>query len=125
MSGYRTGNPSAEAARLKGRFRSVTRRIEYRSRLRTAIRFSLICSSIIVGMIGAYLAAYVALTSFRPWPPLTTVRHLAVIPNCDTARLLGLAPSRRGQPGYWSHLDADDDGIACEPVPPWKVRYFH
>ena len=122
MSGYRTGNAAAEAARLKVRFRSVTRRIERRSRVRTAIRFGLICSSITVGVIGAYLATFVALTTLSPWPPLTTVRHLSAIPNCDTARLLGLAPARRGQPGYWPHLDADDDGIACEPWPPWKAR---
>jgi hypothetical protein len=35
--------------------------------------------------------------------------------NCDQARALGLAPAYRGQPGYAAHLDADGDGIACEP----------
>ncbi|MGB8999038.1 MAG: excalibur calcium-binding domain-containing protein, partial [Pseudolabrys sp.] len=30
------------------------------------------------------------------------------------AKMVGLAPSRRGQPGYWDHHDADGDGIACE-----------
>jgi hypothetical protein len=37
------------------------------------------------------------------------------IPNCTTARALGLAPAYRGQPGYRAHLDRDGDGIACEP----------
>jgi hypothetical protein len=35
--------------------------------------------------------------------------------NCDQARAMGLAPAYRGQPGYAPHLDADNDGIACEP----------
>ncbi|PIO42323.1 excalibur calcium-binding domain-containing protein [Phyllobacterium zundukense] len=25
--------------------------------------------------------------------------------------------AHRGQPGYWSHLDRDNDGISCEPRP--------
>lgn len=36
--------------------------------------------------------------------------------NCDQARAMGLAPAYRGQPGYAPHLDADNDGIACEPL---------
>ncbi len=35
-------------------------------------------------------------------------------PNCAAARAAGAAPLRRGQPGYGSHLDRDNDGIACE-----------
>lgn len=35
-------------------------------------------------------------------------------PNCDAARAAGVAPIRRGQPGYGRHLDRDGDGIACE-----------
>ncbi len=37
--------------------------------------------------------------------------------NCDEARAAGVAPIRRGQPGYSPRLDADLDGIACEPYP--------
>lgn len=37
--------------------------------------------------------------------------------NCGQARAAGVAPIYRGQPGYAPHLDADDDGIACEPYP--------
>ncbi|WP_081455370.1 excalibur calcium-binding domain-containing protein [Roseibium aggregatum] len=28
-----------------------------------------------------------------------------------------VATADRGEPGYWSKLDADRDGIACEPFP--------
>lgn len=35
--------------------------------------------------------------------------------RCDDARAVGTAPIYRGEPGYRERLDADDDGIACEP----------
>lgn len=34
--------------------------------------------------------------------------------NCSEARAAGAAPVRRGQAGYGSHLDGDDDGVGCE-----------
>ncbi|MEU3607035.1 excalibur calcium-binding domain-containing protein [Streptomyces sp. NPDC035033] len=34
--------------------------------------------------------------------------------NCAAARAAGAAPVSRGEPGYGSHLDRDDDGIGCE-----------
>nr|WP_231497329.1 excalibur calcium-binding domain-containing protein [Arthrobacter sp. MA-N2] len=34
--------------------------------------------------------------------------------NCTAARAAGAAPIYRGQPGYRSALDRDNDGIACE-----------
>lgn len=36
-------------------------------------------------------------------------------PNCASARAAGVAPLRQGQAGYRAELDADGDGIACEP----------
>ena len=35
-------------------------------------------------------------------------------PNCAAARAAGAAPVRRGQPGYGTHLDRDNDGVGCE-----------
>ncbi|WP_245471749.1 MULTISPECIES: excalibur calcium-binding domain-containing protein [Bradyrhizobium] len=52
-----------------------------------------------------------------PWPVTTTLRHIASAPNCEFARLFGLAPARLGEPGYWRHHDRDRDGVACEPWP--------
>ena len=40
--------------------------------------------------------------------------------RCADARRAGAAPIYRGQPGYRSELDADHDGIACEP---YRGRY--
>lgn len=34
--------------------------------------------------------------------------------NCTEAREAGAAPVHRGDPGYGSHLDRDDDGVGCE-----------
>ena len=34
--------------------------------------------------------------------------------NCSAARDAGAAPVRRGDPGYGSHLDRDNDGVGCE-----------
>lgn len=35
--------------------------------------------------------------------------------NCDAVRAAGVAPVRRGDPGYAAHLDRDNDGVGCEP----------
>lgn len=45
--------------------------------------------------------------------------QLIYYPNCAAARAAGAAPIRIGQPGYRLGLDADLDGIACEPIPAW------
>ena len=34
--------------------------------------------------------------------------------NCTEARAAGAAPIHRGEPGYASKLDRDNDGVACE-----------
>lgn len=35
--------------------------------------------------------------------------------NCNEVRAAGMAPLRRGQPGYRPEMDGDNDGVACEP----------
>lgn len=51
-----------------------------------------------------------------PYDPAQALRHLAALHGCDTARVMGLAPAGRGQPGYHARNDSDRDGIACEPL---------
>lgn len=34
--------------------------------------------------------------------------------NCTAARAAGAAPVLRGDPGYGSHLDRDNDGVGCK-----------
>jgi hypothetical protein len=45
----------------------------------------------------------------EPAPPAA-----AYYANCAAARAAGAAPLYRGQPGYRSALDRDNDGVACE-----------
>ena len=41
----------------------------------------------------------------------------AFYPDCTAARAAGAAPITIGRPGYRPELDADHDGVACEPHP--------
>ena len=95
---------------LKRRFNSVSRRWDRSLRLKKfiyAVWFPAVTAICIFAFVW-YLVA-------SPWPVVLTLRHLISFPNCNAAEAVGLAPARRGRPGYWSHNDADNDGIACEP----------
>jgi hypothetical protein len=48
------------------------------------------------------------------WSAEMRAKHQAARPSCDAARAAGLAAASKGYPGYWPHLDADNDGISCE-----------
>ena len=63
------------------------------------------------GAIGAAVVFAVGMVATN-WDAMPTF-----YPNCSWARTFGAAPISRGEPGYRSKLDADDDGIACEPYP--------
>ena len=55
----------------------------------------------------------------RPIRPIRPARRAPAVSvyfsGCNEVRAAGLAPLLRGQPGYRSGMDGDDDGIACEP----------
>jgi endonuclease YncB( thermonuclease family) len=60
-------------------------------------------------------------TTQAPKPKPTTAAPVEPDPpaavyykNCTAARAAGVTPLYRGQPGYGSHLDRDNDGVACE-----------
>ncbi|MDG4884155.1 excalibur calcium-binding domain-containing protein [Mesorhizobium sp. WSM4884] len=91
--------PSAHQRRRLGKWRRVA----------LFAPFILLCAYVVDGSIGIHFAS-----------PLSLLRHLAAFPNCATARLVGLAPARAGEPGYWPTHDADHDGIACER---WYAGY--
>lgn len=94
---------------LKGRFNKVSGRWERGARLRRFFRQ--LGLSVVVAICSFGFFWYLAESS---WPVGVTLKHLVASPSCTAARMVGLAPARKGQPGYWSHLDADSDGIACE-----------
>lgn len=49
-----------------------------------------------------------------PPPPAPEPPPAVYYANCDAVRAAGAAPLYRGQPGYRSGLDRDNDGVACE-----------
>ena len=100
--------PEQRLRNLQRRFRAVSARHDRAIKLRRVIKAATaVVAFAVVWGLGS-----------SPWPVTTTLRHIASAPNCDFARLVGLAPARRGEPGYWKHHDRDGDGVACEPWPP-------
>ena len=72
---------------------------------------------------GAVLAVYSVVGAETKADPTADGRtsdppSIAFYWNCDAARAAGVAPLHVGEPGYRSELDADGDGIACEPYKP-------
>lgn len=53
------------------------------------------------------------LTAYQQPEPAPRARSV-YYRNCSAARAAGAAPVYRGDPGYASHLDRDNDGIGCE-----------
>ncbi|SDD82459.1 excalibur calcium-binding domain-containing protein [Actinokineospora iranica] len=49
-----------------------------------------------------------------PEPEPEPERAAAYYKNCTEARAAGAAPIQRGEPGYRSALDRDNDGVACD-----------
>ncbi|WP_246320716.1 thermonuclease family protein [Paenibacillus germinis] len=46
--------------------------------------------------------------------PASTSNSNVSYPNCTAVKAAGKAPLHRGDPGYSSKLDRDNDGVACE-----------
>ena len=107
-------DPEREAQRLKRRFQAVSRRHARTMRLKRWIRTAWLPPLLAA---GAFLLTW-GLMSWSPWPPVATLKHLGAFPNCQAARMVGLAPAYAGQPGYYRRHDADGDGRSCEPRPP-------
>src|SRR5262245_52488580 len=101
--------PAERLRNIQRRFRAVSN--DRANELRRYI------ASAKIAALAAIVALAVVWMGSTPWPVTTTLRHIASAPNCGFARLVGLAPARRGEPGYWKRHDQDRDGIACEPEP--------
>lgn len=116
--------PTAKELRLKqinARFKAVTPG-RYRRRWRPSVP-SVLISIMVIGAVGAVLVlpqTHLADPAMKDMSIKDRARHLLASPNCSAARLVGVAPARRGEPGYWDDHDADQDGVACEPIPAWR-----
>ncbi|WP_457090743.1 excalibur calcium-binding domain-containing protein [Microvirga sp. P5_D2] len=51
------------------------------------------------------------------WSSQQTLLRTVSFRSCAEARRIGVTPLYRGFAGYQAALDADKDGIACEPYP--------
>jgi hypothetical protein len=51
------------------------------------------------------------------WPSQQALLRTSSVRSCAEARRIGVTPLYRGLAGYQTVLDADKDGIACEPYP--------
>jgi hypothetical protein len=112
------GGDADGAEREKKRRAAIWRRHARMNRLRRLYRRAR-SNGLIMLLAFALLFAFAAIAS----RPGFQARDLVWFPNCAAARAAGVAPIRIGQPGYRPELDADSDGIACEPLPantPWR-----
>lgn len=98
-------------------YRARQQRDQRRRSIRTAVTMALI--SLVVFVVGMVITNFAAIRSYLPTGLLdaTTGDQPAYLyfPNCSVARTTGHAPIRAGSSGYRIGLDADGDGIACEP----------
>ena len=122
-------NPVSPGPGPEERLRDVQRRLDavaarhYRANDLRRYRRRLAKISVLAGLV-AFVVVWGLASS--PWPVTTTLRHIASAPSCYFTRLVGLAPARRGAPGYWQHHDRDGDGIACEARPrPAEPGVYH
>ncbi|HEY0919566.1 excalibur calcium-binding domain-containing protein [Devosia sp.] len=106
------------ATRLKSnvvKFRQVRR--EGHSARRSRLPQLLAALAVPVTLAAAGIVGVLYVLTHSAWPADVTARHWLAAPNCFAARSVGLAPARRGEPGYYPSHDADNDGVACEPWP--------
>jgi hypothetical protein len=112
-------DPEAEQQRLRRRFVAVSRRLDRAARWRGFRRRA--PTLLLLGAVSTF-AGWSLLTALPPWPLPVKLRHLAAVTGCAAATTFGLAPARRGEPGYWRRLDADHDGRSCELGWPGRRR---
>lgn len=95
---------------------------------RRRLWFTAIGSAVTIGLGTGYLTAegdggksnFASLVEAlrSPSQEQTAARERSIyFAYCDQARAAGRTPISRGEPGYRPELDADGDGIACEPYP--------
>lgn len=64
---------------------------------------------------GVGLMAVVAVIIAQRPPTPTAAGERIHFASCKAMRAAGMAPAGRRSPAYSAHLDADGDGVACEP----------
>lgn len=139
--------PEGDPVSLQKRFAAITHRLERRAWWKKFVKGAkanglAACLTFLAVFAGILASPFVpldqikgAVNQFLPaidedWRPApfrryevseTSWRTPVYYRNCADARAAGAAPIRAGEPGYAPWLDADGDGIACEPYRPrWR-----
>jgi hypothetical protein len=103
---------------LKSAFGAVSAKWDRRFNAQELFRLA-----IVFAVVAAGTFAFVWYLLSSPWPVGVTLKHLAAFPNCEAAEMVGLAPARRGQPGYWKRNDTHGEGISCKESK-WRIRHL-
>lgn len=124
MAGFKTNNPEQRAADLRRRFARFSKRhvkpgttrqsAAQRARIRSRRGFDRMTTILVLLVISAIAAGSWWAAQSRGWSMYVLIKHVAASPNCAAANAVGLAPSRKGEPGYFSRHDRDQDGVSCE-----------
>ena len=121
----RQEDPERRLRRVRRRFaRVTTRRLGRWDRLHRLRRRAVKVGRPLPAVALIALAGCAALVLTSPWPLRPSPRHLAAAPSCTRARAVGLAPARRGEPGYRTYHDPDPDGWSCASLPGGRTRGF-
>lgn len=115
---YGRGDPDGEVRRSKAlveHHKTPETRLRLIRHVRRSLPQIVLWGLIVVGF-GAIGLRMQNLDPLHPstWPVEIEAKHRVAGLSCEAAHVVGLAPSFRGYPGYWRHLDRDNDGIACE-----------
>ncbi|MBL4768774.1 MAG: excalibur calcium-binding domain-containing protein [Rhodobacteraceae bacterium] len=91
--------------------RRQIRAAQLRARTLSPWRIGLKLLSIPVIAVSVAVSIYIRTS---PYEPDRALAHLIARANCDTARMVGLAPAYRGGLGYHARNDANGNGVTCE-----------
>lgn len=113
-------DPNRRVREVRRRFRAATRPQPSLKRV-LLISLAAFLAVMVAGLAGPEVWRRLSSdASFRPDPGLavrTPANLLSPVyfRSCRAARAAGVHSIKRGEPGYRSGLDADADGVACEP----------
>jgi hypothetical protein len=81
---------------------------------RSAVRWSVVALAFTAAALVTQLGIWQFQAANARKAALLTTPVDKVWSGCDEVRAAGLAPLKRGEPGFDSWMDGDNDGLACE-----------
>jgi hypothetical protein len=113
--GSTSRDPDRRVRDLKHRFQAISERSFHKSRPRWRAWSSRTwLGAGMLAIIALYLS-YSWIWNSNLWPSQQVLLRASSVQSCVEARRIGVTPLYRGFAGYQTGLDADKDGIACEP----------